>query len=439
MSDPRLDGLLAALELSPENAALRLVVVGELREAGRAGDALDHIARLLDDEALPQAALVPAGRLALEHGRLQLAARCLDAARRGGVMGGTAGLEADLKAALVEGGATRLAAEGGERSDPLHHDEDDAIEDDEDLRARREVGDVVDPEKDRVTFADVGGLADAKQAVHRTIILPFQRPDLYEQYGRRAGGGVMLYGPPGCGKTLLARATAGECGLPFLNVRIEDVLDPHFGVSERLLHDAFEHARELAPCVLFLDELDAFAYARRKQQGSAGRALVDQLLQELDSIGSDNQGLLVLAATNAPWDVDDALKRPGRFDRVVFVPPPDPAARARVLELALAGLTVAAVDAERLAASAELFSGADLRAVVERAVDAAIEAAIERGATVEVDQNMLEAALAGQRATTLDWLRTARNFVEFANQGGRYDDVVGYLAGGAVKRALKAR
>jgi len=429
VSDPRLDGLLAALELSPDNAALRLVVAQELRDSDRPEEALEHLSRLLDDAALPPAELVPAGELALAHGKLQLAARCLDAARRAGVIGGTAALEADLKAALVEGGATRLVAETGASA---------AGEPGEDASGCA-VGDLVDPARERVTFADVGGLDDAKQAVHRTIILPFQRPDLYEQYGRRAGGGVMLYGPPGCGKTLLARATAGECGLPFLNVRIEDVLDPHFGVSERLLHDAFEHARALAPCVLFLDELDAFAYARRKQQGSAGRALVDQLLQELDAIGSDNQGLLVLAATNAPWDVDDALKRPGRFDRVVFVPPPDPAARARVFELALHGRPVGAVDTGRLATAAELFSGADLRAVVERAVDAAIEAAIESGDTVAVDQRMLEAALAAQRATTLDWLRTARNFVEFANQGGRYDDVVGYLAGGAVKRALKAR
>ena len=107
------------------------------------------------------------------------------------------------------------------------------------------------------TFKDVGGLDAVKQAIHRTIVLPFQRPDLFERYGRKAGGGVLLYGPPGCGKTLLARATAGECGVPFLNVRIEDVLDPWLGVSEKNLHEAFLDARERAPAVLFLDELDA--------------------------------------------------------------------------------------------------------------------------------------------------------------------------------------
>ena len=152
-----------------------------------------------------------------------------------------------------------------------------------------------------------------------------------------------------------------------------------YGVTERRLHAGFEEARTSAPCVLFLDELDAFAYARRKQQGSAGRALVDQLLQELDAIGSDNRGLLVLAATNAPWDVDDALKRPGRFDRVVFVPPPDPEARLRILSLALEGRPVGDVDLGAVVERTPLFSGADLHALVERAVDAVIDAALGGG------------------------------------------------------------
>lgn len=115
-------------------------------------------------------------------------------------------------------------------------------------------------------------------------------------------------------------------------VRMENILGPYHGVSEQRLHAAFDEARAAAPCVLFIDEIDALAFARRKQSG-AGRTLVDQLLQELDAIGADNAGMLVLAATNAPWDVDDAVKRPGRFDRVIFVPPPDEEARRRVLDI----------------------------------------------------------------------------------------------------------
>jgi SpoVK/Ycf46/Vps4 family AAA+-type ATPase len=296
------------------------------------------------------------------------------------------------------------------------------------------------PLDDQSTFADVGGLVDVKEAIHRTIILPFQRPDLYERYGRRAGGGVLLYGPPGCGKTLLARATAGECGLPFFNVRIEDVLDPYIGVSEGNLHAAFEAARASAPCVLFLDELDAVAYARRKQQGSGARALVDQLLQELDAIGSDNRQVLVLAATNAPWDVDDALKRPGRFDRMVFVPPPDPAARERILALHLADPpTAAGLDLAAVGGRTPLFSGADLRHLAERAVDHAIEETLSHGGDVPVSAAHLDRALGELAPTTLDWLATARNYVEFANESGRYDDVLVYLDTAEARAATGAR
>ena len=415
MSDERIEGLRAAVELTPANHALRLVLAEALAGDDLAEEALDHYAILLDAGELPNDQLVRVGTLAVGLGRLQLAARCLEAARRAGTMGGTAGLEQELKAALMDAGAARPAV------DPEEHE----------TRVAAPV------EAELVTFEQVGGLEAVKKAVHKTIVLPFQRPDLYERYGRKAGGGVMLYGPPGCGKTLLARATAGECGVPFLNLRMEDVLDPMFGVSERLLHAAFTEARERAPCVLFIDELDAIAFARRKQAGSAGRALVDQLLQELDAIGSDNQGMLVLAATNAPWDVDDALKRPGRFDRVVFVSPPDVPARRRILELALTDRPQAELHLDRFAERTALFSGADLRSLVERAVDSVIDEAIERGDDVPIRDGHLEHALRDARATTTDWLRTARNYVEFANHGGRYDDVLAYLDSPEGKAARK--
>ena len=362
MSD-RLDALRAAVELSPDNHGLRLVLAESLVAAHEEAEALDHLTLLVDAMALPDEDFVATGRIALRHGRLQLAARCLEAARRRGVVEGVQPLQRDLEEALTDGGVRQRSID---LPDP---DEDEGG-----------IGPRPLAPAEQATFADVGGLADVKEAIHRTIILPYQRPDLYERYGRRAGGGVLLFGPPGCGKTLLARATAGECGLPFFNVRIEDVLDPYIGVSEGNLHAAFEAARSAAPCVLFLDELDAVAYARRKQSGAGARALVDQLLQELDAIGSDNAQLLVLAATNAPWDVDDALKRPGRFDRLVFVPPPDLAARTKILDLHLADPPTAPdLQLGAVAERTPLFSGADLRNLAERAVYLAIDQTLREG------------------------------------------------------------
>lgn len=415
----RLEGLRAAVELSPDNDALRLVLAESLAADGTVAEALTHFRILVDGGALPAEQSVPVGWMALEHGELALAGRCLEQAQRAGVAEGAVALRQRLEAELASDGTLRRA-DGPEQAP----DRAPAI-------TR-----LVD-RLEHVAFADVGGLDAVKQTIHKQIILPFQRPDLYARYGRRAGGGVLLYGPPGCGKTLLARATAGECGLPFLNLRMEDVMDPWFGVSEHRLHAAFAEAREAAPCVLFIDELDALAYSRRKAQGSAGRALVDQLLQELDAIGSDNDGVLVLAATNAPWDVDDALKRPGRFDRVVFVPPPDREARRRILELLLAERPVGVVDAVRAVRHADLFSGADLQGVVERAVDAVIDATLEAGHDVPIEQAHLEQAFMAARPTTVDWLRTARNYVEFANDGGRYEEVRGYLASKEAKSVMK--
>jgi SpoVK/Ycf46/Vps4 family AAA+-type ATPase len=288
-----------------------------------------------------------------------------------------------------------------------------------------EVG--ADVERPAITFAHVGGMDAVKDEIRMKIIHPLAHPELYRAYGKAVGGGILLYGPPGCGKTHLARATAGEVRAGFLAVGINDVLEMWIGQSERNLHALFEQARAHTPCVLFFDEVDALGASRADLRHSSGRQLINQFLAELDGVQSSNDGVLILAATNAPWHLDGAFRRPGRFDRILFVPPPDPAARAAILRILLAGKPVQDVDCDQLAKKTEGFSGADLKAVVDVAVEQKLREAMKAGALKPLTTRDLAAAAAGVRPTTKEWFATAKNYALYANQGGLYDDIRKYL------------
>ncbi|MBL9077404.1 MAG: AAA family ATPase [Planctomycetes bacterium] len=287
--------------------------------------------------------------------------------------------------------------------------------------------DALRPVRSDVKFAHVGGMAGLKDEIRKKIVLPLQRPDLYKAYGKRIGGGILMYGPPGCGKTFLAKATAGEIDATFLSVGIHDVLEMWIGQSERNLHGVFATARRHTPCVLFFDEVDALGASRGDMKHSAGRQTINQFLAELDGLGNDNDGLLVLAATNAPWHMDSAFRRPGRFDRVIFVPPPDAAARGDILRLLLAGKPQEDVDFAAVAKKTERFSGADLRAVVDRAIEAKLDDAVARGVPEPLRTRDLLAAAKLQKPTTSEWFAAAKNYVLYANDAGLYDDLKDYL------------
>ncbi|HUR47918.1 MAG TPA: ATP-binding protein [Acidimicrobiales bacterium] len=238
-----------------------------------------------------------------------------------------------------------------------------------------------------------------------------------------------MYGPPGCGKTLLARATAGQCNANFNNVAISDVLDMWFGESERKLTAIFAAARASAPTVLFFDELEGLAANRsNSRQNNPLAGLVSQFLTEMDGFADNNGGLLVLGATNVPWAIDPAFRRPGRFDRVLFIPPPDRAARAAILKIQLDGRpTDKDVDLAWIADHSAGFSGADLEHVVEEATDAAIEASVAAKREVPVQQKHLRSALARARSTTHEWFTSAREHAAKNNEGGQYDEMLRYL------------
>src|SRR5262249_5012875 len=166
-----------------------------------------------------------------------------------------------------------------------------------------EIERLIMPAQPPVTFADVGGLDEIKTQIEKRIILPFQKPALFQKFKKKAGGGILLYGPPGCGKTLLARATAGQCNAQFLNIAIEDVLDMYIGESERKLHALFEKARASTPSVMFFDELEALAGKRQHTREQTSSKLVSLFLSEMDGFIKNNSGVLVLAASNVPWAI----------------------------------------------------------------------------------------------------------------------------------------
>ena len=452
--DEAVGALREALKLSPDNLPLRLHLADTLAGFGRHDEAekeYRHALSLAPADARPKLGLATAfyqqgknsaalvivedlvkspdapGRVHLLYARLLLRAGDVERA----VRQYKRAVDVDPAAADAEL-AARLgirADDGGERGRPARDDDREVV--DGKVRASwdgPDTGAAAEVERPKATFRDVGGMEALKEEIRLKIIHPLEHPDLYKAYGKTVGGGILMYGPPGCGKTHLARATAGEIKAGFLSVGISDVLDMWIGNSERNLHELFEQARRNTPCVLFFDEVDALAASRADMRHSGARHLINQFLAELDGMNASNEGVLILAATNAPWHVDAAFRRPGRFDRILFVPPPDAPARSSILRILTKGKPLdPGLDLDHLAKKTEGFSGADLKAVVDVSVENKLREAMKAGVPKPLTTKDLLAAAAGVKPSTREWFSTARNYALYSNQGGTYDDILKYL------------
>jgi len=282
-------------------------------------------------------------------------------------------------------------------------------------------------EKPDISFKDVGGMDKLKEEIDLKIIKPLENAELYAAYGKKVGGGILLYGPPGCGKTYLAKATAGEINANFISVGINDILDMWIGRSEKNMGYIFEVARRNTPCVLFFDEVDALGASRSDMKNSSGRHVINQFLSELDGVDGSNEGILILGATNAPWHLDPAFRRPGRFDRIIFVPPPDEVSREKILGIIMAEKPKEKIDYKKVVEYTKHFSGADLKAMVDLAIEEKLKVALKTGVPEPIATQDLINAARKHHASTREWFNTAKNYALFANESGIYDEILKFI------------
>jgi SpoVK/Ycf46/Vps4 family AAA+-type ATPase len=411
--DALISSLGAAVEAAPQDVPLRVHLAELMLAAGR------------NDEAIQQAAAAlgvdPASSAARD-----VMQRAMSPASA--VVDPTYETEAD-QASEVEGpddGArpgpdafdwSHAENEMGDVTPPMFVDDADAEPEES----------AYDVQRSGVRLADVGGLKKVKDRLNASFLAPLNNPQLRQLYGKSLRGGLLMYGPPGCGKTFLAKAVAGELQAQFLHVSVADVFDMYIGNTERNIHELFETARAAAPCVLFLDELDALGVKRTLTRNSGSRTGVNQLLTELDGVGSENEGVYVLAATNHPWDVDPALRRPGRLDRMLLVMPPDQEAREAIFRTHLRDRPIAAIDIKKLAKRTEGFSGADIAHVVDSASEVALLDSVSSGVPRLITMDDFDHALGEIRPSIGAWIETARNVALFANASGEYDELAAYI------------
>ncbi len=408
-----------ALSAAPDDVDLRLHLASLLLDDGAAEEALEHFGNVLAADPVNLRALEGARAAAEKSGDSQRSQAYATLLNSLGGSGQDTQPAADVKSNEAPASEEDRTPEKVRSSGPPS------------LRVVGGTGGDPDIERsdgeDRITLADVAGLENVKRRIDLAFLGPLKNPAMAKAYGKRMRGGLLLYGPPGCGKTYIARALAGELNAGFMSIGLSDVLNMYIGESEQRLHALFERARTNAPTVMFMDELDALGRKRSELRHSGTREVVNQLLQELDGVNTGDEAVFVLGATNLPWDIDSALKRPGRFDRAIFVEPPDVVAREHILSLNLNERPTDGVDLNWLAKKTKGYSGADLAFICELATESTLERAMKSGEMEPITHRQLKSALGEVRPSIASWFETARNYAMFANASGEFNDLAEYM------------
>ena len=387
--DPILAALKGAIDRDPRNGHLWLHYGELLEKADRTEEALRAIRTASEMEATAAQALPVLIRLMRQQGHwteaLLRAEKALQESEDPAIRAELERIQAHL--ALPDSEATQPKRLAPAQVEPEPTDSDDWAK-------QFDWGDL------HITLDDVVGMEDVKRQIRLRMIAPFQQPEVYSAFGREGGGGLLRYGPPGCGTTFIARATAGELGARFVSISIHEIVDKYWGESEKLVHALFEDARKNKPTVLFFDEFDALG-SKRGGTSQFWKTLVDHLLQEMDGVDGGNSEIL---------------------------PPPDVEGRIQLLKThgnRLPGFD--SIDTKRIAKATPLFTGADMRALCEMAAEVPLERSLETGEVCPVGQRDFELALQASNSTALEWLSMARNYARYSNEGGHYDPLVQYL------------
>lgn len=424
-----INGLLEALKLSPNNLPLRLHIVSIYMNAQQYEEAIYHLNESIktsDDNAHLQVLLAEC------YYHIENYSTAIVIFENCNPTNNSSAYKYYCLSLYKEG-----AIEEAKKHYQLYIDQypNDSIDElDDAFRTKSEIESVernekeVFTEKSDITFKDVGGMHYVKKQIDLKILKPLKHPELYKAYGKKSGGGILLYGPPGCGKTYIAKATAGEMEARFISISINQVLSQWQGESEKILNDIFESARQHTPCVLFIDEIDALASKRSDLRNNAGKSLVNQLLSEMDGLSSNNEGVLIIGATNVPWHLDPAIMRPGRFDRLIFIPPPDAESREAILNIHLREKPTGKIKLNKLVKQTKDFSGADLRATVDTCIEAKLEEAFEKNKTINIETDDLFSAVKKHKPIAVtEWLKTARNYAVYANESGLYNEILDFI------------
>lgn len=260
----------------------------------------------------------------------------------------------------------------------------------------------------KISFREVAGLDHVKEKICLKIIEPFRHPELYHYFGKKVGGGILMYGPPGCGKTLIAEAAAYEAGCTFFSASVSSLVSKYVGETEKNISMLFKKAREAAPSIVFFDELEALG-TERSNAAHYAKTAVSQLLVEINGLGNHDQQILLLGATNEPWNIDIALRRSGRFGDTLFIPPPDFKTRYKLLKQYLMGKPLAQdIRLLALAIETEGYSGADLVDLCDRAIERALYDSLTTKKRRQICMNDFIIALKGRKSSVAEWFTLAQ-------------------------------